>query len=247
MKTQDTTAAVRELGSEAPSSITVVCAQNGVENERIALRLFADVQAMCVMLPATHLEPGLVVVNSAPISGILDIGSYPLGTNAATDAIAADLRAADFSCVAHPKVMRAKYAKLVMNLTNALEAACGTFARDSKVAVAAREEATACFEAAGIEHASEEEDRERRGSTLELRRVSGHRRQGGSTWQSLARGTGSIEVDYLNGEVVLLGRLHGVATPVNAALQSIANDLAAAGAPPGSMTIEQVEELAFAD
>ena len=48
-------------------------------------------------------------------------------------------------------------------------------------------------------------------------------RPGASSWQSLARGTGSIEADYLNGEIVLLGRLHGVATPVNAALQRLAN------------------------
>ena len=27
--------------------------------------------------------------------------------------------------------------------------------------------------------------------------------------------TGAVETDYLNGEIVLLGRLHGVATPVN--------------------------------
>ena len=29
------------------------------------------------------------------------------------------------------------------------------------------------------------------------------------------RGTGSSETDYLNGEAVLLGRLYGVATPMN--------------------------------
>ena len=34
-------------------------------------------------------------------------------------------------------------------------------------------------------------------------------------------GSGSIETDYLNGEIVLLGRLHGVPTPVNALLQQL--------------------------
>ena len=43
--------------------------------------------------------------------------------------------------------------------------------------------------------------------------------QGGSSWQSLARGAGSIEAEYLNGEIVLLGGLYGVATPVNELLQ----------------------------
>lgn len=46
------------------------------------------------------------------------------------------------------------------------------------------------------------------------------------------------ESDYLNGEVVLLGRLHGVPTPVNALLQRLANELARTGAPPGSVPAE---------
>ena len=29
---------------------------------------------------------------------------------------------------------------------------------------------------------------------------------GSSTWQSLAKGSGSVETDYLNGEIVLLGQ-----------------------------------------
>jgi ketopantoate reductase len=38
----------------------------------------------------------------------------------------------------------------------------------------------------------------------------------------VARGTGRIEADFLNGEICLVGRLHGVATPVNARLQRLA-------------------------
>ena len=69
-----------------------------------------------------------------------------------------------------------------------------------------------------------------------MRRIDGERRGGGSTWQSLARGTGRVETDLLNGEIVLLGRLHGVPTPVNALLQDVANELARTGAPPASLT-----------
>ena len=60
-------------------------------------------------------------------------------------------------------------------------------------------------------------------------------RGGGSSWQSLQRGTGTIETNYLNGEIVLLGRLHDVPTPVNALLQRVANDAARRKLPPGSM------------
>jgi 2-dehydropantoate 2-reductase len=65
-------------------------------------------------------------------------------------------------------------------------------------------------------------------------------RGGGSSWQSLARGTGQIETDHLNGEIVLLGRLHGVPTPANALIQRLANDAAKDHRPPGSMTAADV-------
>src|SRR5690606_6057783 len=85
--------------------------------------------------------------------------------------------------------------------------------------------AVACLAAAGIEAATAEEDAKRRGE-LFARGASMQMRDGGSTWQSVSRATGSIETDYLNGEIVLLGRLHGVPTPVNATLQRLGNALA---------------------
>jgi 2-dehydropantoate 2-reductase len=243
-KTQDSAAALSALAAVAPSSTPVVCAQNGVENERLALRSFSRVYGMCVMLPASHLSPGVVEVSSSPVSGILDLGRYPSGVDDVCGQVASDLSASSFSSVAEPLVMRRKYAKLLMNLGNALEAACGPSARGSAFGVAAREEAVACFEAAGIDYASAEEDRERRGSLLTVRPVGGSLRGGGSSWQSLARGTGSIEADYLNGEIVLLGRQWGVPTPVNEVLQSVANRLARSGAAPGSMSLQALESLA---
>ena len=53
MKTQDTAAALGALAAAAPPRITVACAQNGVENERLALRHFADVYGIRVVAPAS--------------------------------------------------------------------------------------------------------------------------------------------------------------------------------------------------
>lgn len=241
VKIQDAEAVLCELARVADPATPIVCAQNGVESERLALRRFERVYAMCVMLPGTHLEPGVVIANSTPVAGILDLGRYPSGIDDTAVAIAADLDAAGFSSAAVPAVMRRKYAKLLMNLGNAIEAACGRAARGSDLYRRARLEALACFVEAGIDVASEEEDRARRGDILQMRPVEGARRGGGSSWQSLARGTGTIESDYLNGEIVLLGRLYGVPTPVNAMLQRVANELAARGAPPGSLTVDDLE------
>ncbi len=74
--------------------------------------------------------------------------------------------------------------------------------------------------------------------------MEGEERTGSSSWQSLARGTGSIEADHLNGEIVLLARLHGAAAPLNEALQRLAGEFARAGRAPGSLTPEELDALA---
>ena len=71
-------------------------------------------------------------------------------------------------------------------------------------------------------------------------RSRGSLRAGGSTWQSLARGATALETDYLNGEITYLGRLHGVPTPVNEALQRLAAEGARARVAPGSMSLDEL-------
>lgn len=238
-KTQDTADALDGLAAVAPD-VPVVCAQNGVENERIALRRFPRVYGMCVMLPADHLEPGVVRGYGTPASGILDLGRYPSGSDAVAEQVAADLDASTFSSRALPDIMRHKYRKLIMNLGNAVEAACGRESRIGELYGRAVDEAVAVFAAAGIDVAGEEEDRARREGVMTMRPVDGHRRQGGSSWQSLARGTGTIEAAYLNGEIVLLGRLHGVDTPVNALLVGVTDRMARQRTEPGTMSPDEL-------
>lgn len=240
MKTQDTQGALRDLIAVAPCGLAVACAQNGVENERLGLRHTGNTYGICVMMPASHLEPGVVIASSSPVAGILDIGRYPAGTDAVAERFATDVSAAGFAARADAAIMRSKYAKLLMNLGNALEAACGPAARGSGLYGLARAEGEACLAAAGIDVASQEDDRARRGDLLQVKPINGEQRGGGSSWQSLARQTGAVEADYLNGEVVLLGRQHGVPTPVNELLLRTANRMARERAEPGSMPIESL-------
>ena len=136
--------------------------------------------------------------------------------------------------------MRWKYRKLLLNLGNAAQALIGAESA-GEVAERAREEGEACLRAAGIDCASVEEDRARRGEVLRIKPVEGRPYGGGSTWQSLQRGTGSIETDYLNGEVSLIGRLHGVPTPVNDLLQRLAYEAALNRQPPGRLSVKEFE------
>lgn len=242
MKSQHTAAALEALLIAAGSKVPVVCCQNGVVNERMALRKFDVVYAMPVILPATHIEPGVVLHHCKNVGGVLDIGNYPDGADALAEQIAADLGTANFSSRVDSNVMSAKYAKLLQNLGNSLQALCGADAAAVEIHRMLVREAIACYEAAGISCASRESFQARSRDLLEMAPIEGHERVGGSTLQSVLRGTGSIEVDYLNGEIVLLGRLYGVSTPANRTVQVLANELAARKGQPGTMSVAALHE-----
>ena len=56
---------------------------------------------------------------------------------------------------------------------------------------------------------------------------------------------GGIEGGISNGEIVLLGRLWGVPTPHNRALQLVANRMARNGQKSGAVTLDELEQLAM--
>jgi 2-dehydropantoate 2-reductase len=230
MKSNDTREVIDDLERVAPPEIAVVCAQNGVENERLALRKFAHVYGLCVMCPATHLEPGVVRAGSSPITGLMDLGRWPQGVDQRAEELSSILRASTYESIAREDISRWKWGKLLMNLGNAVQAVCGTDHPAKELTRRVREEGVAVLRAAQIDYVDREEDEARRGTLLSVDRSRG----GGSSWQSLERATGSIETDYLTGEIVLRGRLHGVETPTNALVQRLANQLARARRPPGA-------------
>ncbi len=245
MKSQDTAAALLRLRAAGVGSQPVVCAQNGVANERLALRHFENVFGMTVIMPSTYMVPGEVLAFGAPRPGILDIGRYPCGNDATAEAIATRLERAGFAAFTHPAVMENKYAKLLLNLANVIDAALGGAGPHGRVYAAARAEGEAVYKAAGIAAGNVGEDDPRRKTLMRMQPIAGADRVGSSSAQSLARGAGSIETDYLNGEIVLLGRLHGVPVPVNAYLCALGQRLVAEKLSPGALTEAAIEtELA---
>ncbi len=237
LKTQDLAAALADL--RPPSHVPILCLTNGVEAERIALRWSDHVYGGWVWMPATYLIPGVVQVWSSPVPGVIDIGRYPDGMGDHADEIAGELGAASIDCRVMPTIMKWKRAKLLGNLGNGIEAVCGE-AED--VGAAAIEEARAVFKVAGLSCASDAEHLAR-GKAVVYQPIEGAERGGGSTWQSLARGARTVETDYFNGEIAMLGRLHGVPTPVNTALQRIAAEHARAGRPAGAMPADELRAL----
>ncbi len=238
VKSHQAAVALADLRRHAPASTAIVCATNGIATEAAALRLFARTYAVCVMLPSSHLEPGVVVAGCHPTPAILDIGRFPGGTDSTTAAVAADLHAARIRSEERDDIMAWKRRKLLMNLGNGVDASFTRGDAADELAERAEAEGSQVLTAAGLSCVSADEDRARRGSILQRR--PDLERRGGSTWQSLARGTGDSEIDYLAGEIVLLGRLHGVPTPVNEAVASATRRLASSGGAPRSLDAAEV-------
>lgn len=234
MKGQHTPAALEALRAAGVDGQPVFCAQNGVANEAAALRLFLNVHGITVMLPAEYVALDEAVAFASPNFGIFDIGRYPSGADAHDEALADALTGAGIAGFVQQDVMQSKYGKLLMNLGNIVEAALGRDNGGDDIRAALRAEGAAVLQAAGISWADVKDDPRR--ALMKPSTVEGAARLGSSTTQSLARGSGSVETDYLNGEIALLARLHGVPAPLNAGAARLAARLAREGTAPGHVT-----------
>jgi len=65
----------------------------------------------------------------------------------------------------------------------------------------------------------------------------------GSTWQSLARRQGTVETQFLNGEIIRVANLMGKQAPINETLLRIAQEMASNKEQPGKYTPEQLVEI----
>jgi len=237
MKTQDCGAALHTLFAAGVRDQPIFCLQNGIANERMALRHFPNVHGVTVMLPATYLTPGEVGVHVTPCFGMFDVGRYPTGTDAADQIFTEAMEAANIKAFASAKVMESKLGKLRMNLGNIVQAALpiGQSAPDIVKLLQAEFDAVAAK--AGLKWIDVSDD-ERRMEFIQPGEIAGFTRIGGSTSQSIARGATSIETDYLNGEVVLMGRLHDIPTPLNEKTKHVADAVLRAGGKRGVFSSE---------
>ena len=214
-------------GGGVAADLPVLTLQNGLATEDTVLRRFREVYAATAWIAASHLSPGEVVSPSWPTVGIIWLGRHHSGTDERAEQIAADLRGARFAATAVDDIAAWKAHKLRGNITNGLDLFAGTEEDVAEVAALLVAELDTVFFAAYvdvIDPATAVPDL----PTLDIGTVPGHEHRR-STWQSFARGAGS-EVDHLNGEIVLLGRRHGIPTPVNQALQRALGARSVAGA-----------------
>jgi 2-dehydropantoate 2-reductase len=244
VKSQDTVVALDELLSMAPKEMPVLCAQNGVANERLVCQHFTNTYGVCVMSPASYLEPGHVEVFSSPVIGVLDVGRWPTGVDEIAREVSRLLSDSGFASMATEEIETLKWGKLLSNVLNALEVLCGSSALGDELADRVRREAVACLRAHGVDVARATLLADERSKLVHYHPIGSIRRVGSSSWQSVLRGTGNVETDYLNGEIVALGQRYGITTPVNELLLRRTNEMARLGRTPGTVPVnELINEL----
>ncbi len=144
--------------------------------------------------------------------------------------------------------MRAKAAKTLINLNNALEAITDARGDANAYNRAVRTEAETVWRQAGVEwedlHEFEARVKAIRGTNKMPKDYQGADVKRSSTWQSMVRGTGNTEAEAINGDVVKMGRALGIPCPYNETLWHVAENMAKNGEKPGRYTIEQLTQMA---
>ena len=234
----------RPIGT-AGEHLPIFIALNGVAAEAMAHRYFRRVYGICVWMPVVHLRPGEVIIRSTPQSGMLHIGRVPANDHDQTlQQVATDLVAANFDVPLPEDVMSWKYRKLISNIGNVFQALVARNGDWRPLVADAEAEARRVLDAAGIAYIGEEEEAAARAAGFTLKPVAGvDEFVGGSTWQSLQRGTGNIETDYLNGEIVMIAHRIGMEAPINEQLAILARRAATNGAKPGDINVDQLTVL----
>jgi len=245
VKSQDTDQALVEIRAAGgdPRTLPILCCQNSITNEPAAGRYFQRVYGVLIVVPGIFLEPGVIYNNSEGNAGMIEIGRFPSGADALCNDVAAALCTASYAAAVNPDVMAAKAGKLFSNLGNAMGAITDGRGDADRYLAAVRREAEQCLQAAGIAYEPPDAFQARAATVHRQSPLPAGVRNLGSSWQSLQRGLGTTEADFLNGEIVRLGRLHGIPTPYNELLQRVAAEMAARRDQPGAFTAQELEAL----
>lgn len=233
VKTQDMEMAAREAQTYLKDSL-IVTMQNGVMSDKIAADVLGreSIVSSVVMYGATYVEPGKVTCN---FPGGLIIGrAFASGSGRDIVGEATALLDGVFDVTVSDDIHGVHWTKLILNLNNAVACVLGMSLQETfedprlcRLGVMIMKEAYETMEKAGIRLGSLpdlplEKLQSLLGAPLEVSSgVYGNIMKGlskeplpGSVLQSIRRGK-TTEVDYLNGEVAVLGMKHRSPAHIN--------------------------------
>lgn len=251
VKSYDMDAAMQALRRATALELPVFCAQNGIRNEEVAARYFRNVHGVMVLIGAKRLVPGEVVHTSA---GPLGVGRWPSGLSEAAHEVTQAVAKTDIPAYSTEEIAVHKWNKMAINLNNATFGLLGISGQEAQADPEVRafladvyEEGVRVLRAAGIRFegppGSSIEDRIRSlrgpapGVPIPPDEEPRHRP---SLWQDLYHGGGQVEADWFNGEIVRLGRAHGVPTPYSGLLLELIADMAQRRERPGGYTLSDL-------
>lgn len=245
IKTQDVEIAVREIEPYV-SGIPIVTMQNGVQSDRLVASVLGkgNVISCVVLFGGTFLEPGRAIYSP---KGVLAIGEPFRSNGKRVNDIAAVLDKAMPTHISG-NIHGAHWTKLIMNLNNAIPAITGLSIQETsdqpelrKLSVMLMREGLNTTRAVDIELSSLPNlpisviktmlKMPVPAVSLLLKLMSksmGNVPVFGSTLQSIKRSK-TTEIDYLNGEIVGLGKKSGIPTPYNTVVVDMVHQVEATG------------------
>ncbi len=214
VKSSDTEAAGAAIAPHLAAQALVLSLQNGVDNAQRLQALLAQTVVPAVVYVATEMPgPGHVKHNGR--------GELVLGPAAQRDCVLQAFAQAGVPVQISDNVSGALWAKLIVNCAyNALSAIAqmpyGALVQGEGVQAVMHDAVQECLAVARTLGVAVPGD-----MWSAVQNISrSMAQQSSSTAQDLARGR-RTEIDHLNGYVVRMGEMHGVATPVNRVLHSL--------------------------
>jgi 2-dehydropantoate 2-reductase len=182
------------------------------------------------------------------------VGRWPSGLSEVARDVAQAVAKTDIPAYVTEEIAVHKWNKMAINLNNATFGLLGLSGQEAQADPEIRafladvyEEGVRVLRAAGIRFegppGSSIEDRIRslrgpvEGVFVPVDEEPRHRP---SLWQDLYHGGGQVEADWFNGEIVRLGRAHGVPTPYSALLLELITEMAGRRERPGRYTLRDL-------
>jgi 2-dehydropantoate 2-reductase len=252
VKSFQTDAAMQALRRASPLELPIFCAQNGVRNEETAARYFRAVHGVMVLIGAKRLVPGEVVHTSA---GPLGIGTWPTGLSDVAREVARAIGKTDIPAYTTDEIVVHKWNKMAVNLNNATFGLLGISGQEAHADPEVRawmadvyDEGVRVLRAAGIRFDGppglgtvEKRIADLRGPAPTVRVPADEEpKHRPSLWQDLYHRSGQVEADWFNGEIVRLGKAHGVPTPYSGLLLALITEMAQSRQRPGRYTVREL-------
>ncbi|MFC1951802.1 ketopantoate reductase family protein [Chloroflexota bacterium] len=248
VKTQHSRVAIEQASQVAGEETPICCFQNSVQNEAFASQKFKYVYGGIVRYDGTYLEPGKVYHTGGNSVGVGVFPSGPIDDKLLS--LIHEFKDTGISLYCLEDLMASKYAKLIRNMANAPCAIMGLTEPELFNIPEARrlfddllEESKRVLEVAGIKYDKSlaafeplDIDSIPTETPKELQVIC-------STHQDLILHRVTSEVDYLNGEIVALGKRYGVPTPINELMVKLVHDMVSRGETPGTYSVSNIRNI----